>query len=63
MIYRGKNEFYDGWLARHYRKPFDAAKSGAWREGWNMADETSYVMRIFAYVQEIYLGRNIEPAP
>lgn len=40
MIIRGSNEFYDGWLARLFDQPRDVTKSDAWREGWDMLDET-----------------------
>lgn len=45
MIIRGSNEFYDGWLARLFDQPRDVTKSDAWREGWDMLDETPNDLR------------------
>ena len=61
MRYRGKNDFYDGWLAKCYGQPFDGSKNEAWKEGWRMGDETSTAGRALALAAEIRLGRNIEP--
>jgi hypothetical protein len=59
--YRGRNEFYDGWLARHYQEPDNPTQNEAWREGWRMADETPQVNRIIAFAAEVALGTNIMP--
>ena len=62
MRYRGKNSFYEGWLARCYGEKFDSSMDEAWREGWRMGDETSLASRTIALSAEIKLARNIEPA-
>jgi hypothetical protein len=41
MKIRGWNEFYDGWLAWVLMQPHDIAKSDAWKDGWEMGQETS----------------------
>lgn len=59
--YRGKNEFYQGWVARYYGSPLDPSRGEVWAEGWRMADETSVAGRAHAFAAEVRLGRNVEP--
>jgi hypothetical protein len=61
FIVSGCNDFYEGWLARLLQQPLDTEQPEGWQVGWQTADETDRVGRMWALEQEITGGAKHSP--